>query len=364
MISAEEALARLDVPAPPVPRLFVDGVWYGGWTGLRIMTSLEHCSGAFNLDLTERWGGDFAPPVKAGLPCRVKLGEQIVVTGWIDSASRALSDFQHRVSITGRDATADLVDCAATVTQYTGQDLLAIATDQAEPYNVVVGLAPGANVGAPFARVAVEPGETVFDLLDRLARCRGLLLMPDQSGGLLLGVPSGEPSGCALVEGGNLLAIQVSDDWRDRYSEIIVRGQSAGSDERSGPQAAQIEARATDPDVAVSRTRRHIINAESADVDLQARADWEVRVRLAKSLSVGATVQGWEAAPGRLWRAGQSVRVRSTTMSLDEDLLIRGCTYTLDQGGTRCNLDLVPAAALDPGQPLPDPAPADAGAAP
>jgi len=325
-----------------IPRLLLGTSAYTGWTALRVHTSIEHCASAADLTVTERWPG--ADPARAtlrpGLRATLQLGTQTVLTGWIDAVSRDLGPTLRTIQLAVRDATGDLVDCSALVRQYTGQTLLQIATDQCGALDLAVAATPNTDLGGPFKRVASEPGQSVFEFLDQLARQRAVLLLPDGQGGLLLGRPGLTLSPTALVEGDNLLGMQAVADWRDRYSRIVVYGQSAGDDDWHGKQAAELRAETTDAAVADSRPRLLVVTAEQGETDLSARADWERRTRAGRALKARARVQGWEAVPGRLWRAGETVRVQAPGMGVSETLVIVGVHYSLDQGGTTTDLEL------------------------
>lgn len=337
------------VQAKP-PTLTVGTAVYEGWTALRVTASIERAAGAFTLEVTERGGlTGFGRELRQGQRAVVSLAGQVVITGWIDAISRDLQAGAHTVQASGRDATADLVDCAAKVEEYKGQTLLAIALDQVAafgPPTIPVALTEGMDAGAPFARVRVEPGQSVFEFLERLARHRGCLLMPDGRGGLLIGRAGRIQAAADIVQGQNLLGIRVTDDGRERFSEYEVRGQAAGSDRRHGAAAAHLKGLASDPEVA--RTRRKIIQAEDGEVDLDTRALWEQRVAYGRSLSARARVQGWEAKTGRLWQPGELVQVQAPAVEVDDLLLIVDCTYTLDGQGTVTEIGLTRPAAYDP----------------
>lgn len=329
----------------PEPLLLVAGTRYGGWTRIRVTVSIERAAGAFDIEVTERWPGGAAVPLRPGLACTLSLAGQDVLTGWIDRVSRDLGPTMRTVRISGRDRTGDLVDCCAEVKQYSGQGLLAIAQDQCRAYGVSV--TSNMDLGDSFKRVAVEPGERAFEFLEKLARQRGALLMADGKGGLLIGKPGGATAASALIEGQNLLGIRAEAEWLDRYSDYIVRGQSAGDDDWNGRQAAEEESSVQDSEVAASRYRPLIVMAEDGETDLSRRAQWERRVRYGRSVTASCLVQGWEAAPGRLWKAGERVSVEAPSMSLREELLIVQAAYGLDEQGTLTELSLTRPGAFE-----------------
>lgn len=335
--------------------LLVDDTAYAGWTALRATTSIEHAAGAFELEVTGRWGAGELPfnVLKPGVECTLKLAGQTVITGWIDALTREIDDRDCRVSLSGRDKTADLVDCSARVpSAYTDRTLDQIAEDQCRDYGITV-TTTGA-VGKPFKRVVVEPGESVFELLERLARQRGVLLLPDGAGGLIIGQVGTEQAPAPLVLGGNLLSLRYTADFRDRFSEYQGLGQSAGSDDWSGKQAAQVKASATDEAAGAGRRRLKIIVGETGETDLDARVKWERAVRYGRSLSLQARVHGW-AVDGQLWRQNTRVQVHAPQMGMDGAFLVTGVTYTLDnQSGTIAELDLSMPEAYTPEPPTPE----------
>lgn len=335
---------------PPVI-VTVDGTPYGAWTALDARCGIEYMASAFTVQATDRWALGELAPILPGQACALTIAGQTIITGHVDALTREIDARSRGVRVTGRDRTADLVDCSATGGPWLQQTLEAIAREVCAEYAVPVQT--HGDTGAPFERVAVEPGESIYELLERLARARGVLLMPDGAGGLVIGQPGRTEAPDALDLGTNLLSLIYTLDYSDRFGEYVVRGQSAGSDQRSGKDAAQVRALATDDGVAQHRLRRKIIVAEGNDSDLQARAEWERAVRNGRSLTARARVQGW-TVDGALWRAGQLVQI-TAGLGLDARLLISGVTYSLDPRGTVTELELTKPEAFTPEPPGKDP---------
>lgn len=347
------------MPDLATPKLTVSGTEWTGWTSLEADCAIDRMAGAFELCVTQ---GDPAKAdlltIQPGDRCALLLGTETIMTGWVDAVSPSIDDRRHEVRVRGRDATCDLVDCAAEKRPYSGRGLLEIAQEACAPFGGIT-VSANADLGAPFGKVVVEPGEKVFDLLERLARQRAVLLMTDGAGGLIVGRPGLEPAPCDLVlgPGGNLKSLEVEDDWTDRYSEYRIQGQSAGTDEFNGEEAAAGEGRAEDPEVGRSRKRVLIQSAEEGQTDLTARAQWEQRVRAGRSRTATAVVQGWSAAPGRVWRAGWKVTVKAPYpgFKTSEELLIVSVHYSLNDGGTVTRLTLTAPGAFEPELAYPDP---------
>lgn len=167
--------------------LSVDGTDWAGWTELEIARSVERVAGGFVLGLTERWSGQDKPrPIRPGLACTVAIDGEVLITGWIDDVEHRY-DHQARVlAVRGRDRTGDLFDCAAVHRPFEilGLKLDAIATRLCQPFNIPV--TAQVDVGRPFARFAIQPGESVWEAIERGCRQRAILPMPDGKGGLLL----------------------------------------------------------------------------------------------------------------------------------------------------------------------------------
>ncbi len=98
--------------------LSAGGQVYSGWTKVSITRSLENMAGSFDLELTYKWQGSddkykaFVEPIKQGQPCVVKIGNDTVITGYVDDWVPSYDENQVIIAVSGRDKTADLVDCS------------------------------------------------------------------------------------------------------------------------------------------------------------------------------------------------------------------------------------------------------------
>src|SRR3546814_9072431 len=77
--------------------------------------------------------------IRAGEACRVLLGGEVVINGWIDSVAPSFSVDNHAIRVTGRDRAADLVDCAAVHKpgSWSGRKLEQIATELVKPFGQI-----------------------------------------------------------------------------------------------------------------------------------------------------------------------------------------------------------------------------------
>ncbi|WP_282265919.1 phage baseplate assembly protein [Stenotrophomonas sp. PS02298] len=326
--------------------LNVNSTAYGGWKSINVRRSMEEISGSYSLGISELWPEQAEPrEIRTGDSASVVLDKVPLVTGYVDQVEPGYDAYSHGVTVSGRDATADLVDCAAEhgKGEWRNVRLDQIARDLATPYGTTVLVQT--ELGAAFPSFAIEPGESVFDCLERAARQRGVLLLSDGKGGLVLGMAgSGGTVATPLVEGENIRSCSASNDASQRFKTYIVKGQRAGSDQVNGAAASALRAVATDSGVKRARTLVIIAEDEGDLASLTKRAQWEATVRAARALTVRCEVAGWTHAGG-IWHPNSIVRFRSPTVRLDRDLLIREVELIADEQGKRTNLILTPQEA-------------------
>lgn len=321
-------------------RLVIDGKAYGGWTRLEVQRGIEQIAGGFVLQLTSRYpGADEPMQMCAGLACQIYLGSDLLITGYIDDFETDDTDTSSSVRVSGRDKTGDLVDSSAIYKtgQWRNVRLEQIVADIARPFGISVAVAPGTDTGEVFKRYALEEGEKAFDAIDRASRLRAVLVTSTPDGNLLLTTASDVSSGIQLVEGVNLKKFNSKHSWKERHSEITLKGQVPGDDQEYGAAAAHLKASATDQEI--DRYRPLVVIAEhgTSNKNLADRAAWEAKVRMGRGKRGGCTLVGWrtgkDGQEGPLWRENTLVHVTSPRMYLDMELLIVACSYQLTEQG-------------------------------
>lgn len=345
-------------PIDPV-KLCIDGTEWTYWTGLTITRQVDAIAGSFDLELVERWGdaqqGMEMVPLAAGLSCTVAIGDDQVIKGYIDKISPQFAANAHGIRVSGRDASADLVDCSAVNKpgQWKGLDAGQLAAELAKPFNVPVTVE--GDVGAPFESWKLEPGEKAFDSLDRALKQRELFACPDGKGGIvILKIGSRENEG-KLEQGVNVLSASLDADMTQRFSDYIVQGQQPGKDDRFGLAACAVTAETKDE--AVKRYRPMIIKAENS-VDAagaRQRAAWECSVRAGRAVTVRVTVQGFRQKgvgleqSGPLWQINAMTECKLPYLRLEQRLLTSKVTFKRSlSGGSTTELELRDPAAFKP----------------
>ncbi len=330
--------------------LQIDDRQFTGWKAISISTGIEQLAGQFELTCADRWALRGEPrPILPGKSCTVLLHGVPVITGAIDEASPAYGPNEHALRIRGRDATGDLVDCAASTDgqSWEGRNLVQIAADVAKPFGIPVRIE--GSPGAVFRKQAVSPGETAFEVLSRAARQRGFLLVSDSLGGLLITRAGGQRAVRSLRLGTDILDGSATYSHAERFSRYDVIGQdNEQAYDGAEALAQQVLASATDP--AIRRSRRTVIDVPDATDAGAARqlALWTAATRRARGERAELTVRGWldGATP---WAANTLVRIDDPWLGLAGDYLIASVAFSLDdQAGQITRLSVTPPAAFAP----------------
>ena len=328
--------------------LIISGRRLEGWTAATVTRALETVAGRFQITLSERDPGtEMRRAISPGEACVVELDGDRVLTGYVDSVSISYEAESHALTVVGRDATGDLVDCSAASQpgEWHDASLIEIASALTDPFGVPVRAE--VDIGAPFRRFRIEEAESVFEAIERACRFRGVLPLASGDGALILGAPTRARSAVRLERGVNILSASGESSWIDRHSEYTLLGQQPGSDALTGPEAAHVSAQASD--AGVTRHRPLTIVGEQAldTAEAQARIDWEASVRAARARSATITVQGWrETEGGALWAPGRLVRVTDDWLGLDRELLVSTTVQSISDGGTIARLTLYPSNAF------------------
>lgn len=330
--------------------LSVNGLDYRGWKKVSISAGIERQARDFRLGVTWSWPGQVQEiPVRQGDYCEVRIGADLVLTGWVFGTPISYDAHSVERSVSGRSRTADLVDCSAVNKpgQWRGQSVQKIVQALAEPYGVRV-LSEVAET-TKLADHSIEPGETAFESIDRLLTLSRLLSTDDARGRVVIIMPGSAGRAVDRLElGQNLLTGSAELDFSGVFSEYRVTGQRSGTDTDYGEKASEVKAEVTDP--RASR-RRVLLIHESGQMTpelAQARANWERGSRMGKALTLRYKIQGWRQSTGALWVPNMIVRVVDPLIGIDRDMLISEIEYVLDDGGTVANIVVGPPDGFDP----------------
>ena len=300
-----------------------------GWKSVRIRRAMDEVASSFDLSLTDRWSADSEPvPLDTFEPVTVSIKGERVITGYVDAPSPSYDENTWTIDVSGRSRTGQLVDCSAVYGSggLAGVTVADVARALAEPFGI--GVVTDEDVGAVFASVQIEPGETVSEVVDRLARQRRLWVSDTVDGNLRFLRRSGAvqdtligPSNGSSNEV-NILSADGAFDGQEQFSEYTVKGQTIGSDLWTGEVSAAAVGKATDASVPLHRPLVILSETQGADAALRERAVYEAALRRGRARTVTYRVAGWSRGDRALWEVGKMVAVRDDRLRIDANLLV------------------------------------------
>lgn len=329
--------------------LRTDGRLFTGWTSVSVTRSIESVAGYFELGVNVPPGTDLSG-LAPGKEFTLEIDGQIVCTGYIDSRRRQMTADSMKITVAGRDKTADLIDCAAVYSggQWKNRTLEQIARDLCAPYGVTVRWElSDKESSAAFPGFTLDHSETVYEALVRASRARGVLMTSNAAGELVFSRAASTATD-ELVLGENLLTLDFEEDFRDRFSEYTVKGYArtngAEGDDIDAKSIVSRKGTATDSDVTRYRPMIIIADSKITAKDAQARALREQRRRLAKSITFEAEIDGWTRKDGQLWMPNLLVTIDASKYAIKTtELLVSKVNLILnDQDGLKTRVSLSP----------------------
>jgi prophage tail gpP-like protein len=323
--------------------LSVGGQIYTGWTEITIDSSMRAPAAAFSLSARDpAW--QLIPNAAAVL----KDDGEAVVTGYIDRIEMSVDAGGWGKDIQGRSLAGDLVDCAAVHSPdyWRGTTLGALARIICAPFGVPVHV----DVDGPVVQaVKLKPDETAADALQRFAKIAGRVVMPHADGGIVITTAAKAPVGRWLSEGLNVIGASGVIDYSQRFSEYRIRAQAPAADDDEGDVEAEVKLEGVAKDARVARYRpwRQTSPDSGSLAQVTDRANWEAKVRAAKSAAVEVTVNGWRQ-DGALWAPNTLVEVELPSLRLTGRMLIEAVSLTLRGDARRAQLSLVSPDAYSP----------------
>lgn len=363
-----------------------------------ITRDLEEISGSFRVECLDMgrmeaarpawWRfGVMRGPVQPGERVVLALDGEVVLVGWLDRVEVNYGPDKVSMMLIGRDVTGDLVDCAAAPdgpAEYLNLTLTDLCARICAPYGITV--TADVDVGAPFPKFGIEPGETAMSAIEKACRQRAVLAVGDGVGGLLLTRGGTGKAPEPLIFGGNVATMDATFDHAARFSDYICKGQGARAsgppamDRTASPLTAAAPERRPTPtspagnrpavvmtgrvqDPAVTRYRPTVLMAktQSGGASVQEQADWKMRTARAQSEHLRVTVDGWRGGgdygmtedgrptgeDARLWRINERALVDDPLSGASAELLVAGLTWRYSKEGARTELRLCGCDAFD-----------------
>lgn len=363
--------------------LRIAGREYREWTSATVDRDMDDFSGSFTFELRDsvRAGAalNYATPgdayrLRPGPRVDILVAGQIVLVGYIEKVDPQIDAGAASVSISGRDVTGDMIDCAAMTSgasEFFNVKLEDAAGRVASAYGI--GVRSEVDTGAPFSRYSLDIAESAFSAVEKGARQRNVLIMSDGIGNIVITRGGKGRAPGSLTLPGNVVSASGSFSHEGRHSETIVRGQSEriaksrdsvameletaprnlGSRQASGGSATDRERKGTAAigraqDLEISRYRPivHLARSKADQQSASDEAEYRMRQARGESETFSYTVHGFGVG-GRLWRVNELVSVDDSFLGVHRDMLISRVSYREDESGSFTDLTVKSPEAMD-----------------
>ena len=363
--------------------LLIDGQIFDYWTRVSITRDMSEISASFEVELRDgarnlqSWPYASATgpgsPFAICQPITVLIDNEPVLIGYVDEVHPKSGENGLSVTLSGRDKTGDLVDCAASIkgpTEFKGLTLDKIAEKICEPFGISVRAE--ADVGDPFDKFSIDVGETAMSAIEKGARQRALLVMSDGIGALILTQSGKTRAPGDLRFPGNIIESSGAFSAKERFSDYYVKGQisnggakkrgKAGLDVTAQPLGADEPLPQPDPkresksvssmghakDEEITRYRPSVsqVRTQAKQKDAQTQAEWQARTAKSKGEKLEYKIFDWRIN-GMLWRPNQLCFVDDSYQDINRDMLIDGVTFTYSNDETGTSLRLTGPYAYD-----------------
>lgn len=306
-----------------VVSLLIGGQVHSTWESYEIDSDLIIAADAWQMRMGST-DGKLPSSVVAGAPVQVKIGNDLVMTGRVDTIEQGIVKGQRQYQLCGRDSAAQLVDCSAPIFVRKFSTLPEIVAAIVRPLGITK-IRIDAQSTSTREKINVEPGDTAWEVLRNSAEANGLWPWFEPDGTLVVGGPDYTSEPVAVLTANtdicNVESIRRLDSIANRYSDITVLGQTHSTKRESGKHAMKGVAR----DTGITWPRPKIIVDHETDTTQLCidRANKLMGDSRLKGFGISIMVKGHridapgEPGDGLLWTPGQRVRVVCDYLNLN-----------------------------------------------
>lgn len=299
--------------------IVIGGRTHSAWSRYEVDSDLMTAADAWSVSLARE---DVQVPtnVKEATAAEIRVGGQVVMTGYIDARAQGVRRGQQSLELRGRDAACLLLDCSAPIWSAQELTLDQVVAKIVRPLGITK-IRIDADRTLTRDRVAVEPGESGWEALRRAAEANGLWPWFDPDGTLVVGGPdySTAPVDTLVMRrdgvGNNIVEAMEQSCLAERFSEVTVLGQAHGTDARVGRNA--IRGTAKDSGIGIYRPRILVDHEAVNETIATARARKVLSDARVRGYELSVTLMGHRTAGGVLWQPGQRVRCVVEDLGVD-----------------------------------------------
>jgi prophage tail gpP-like protein len=330
-------------------RLLVGGHVHDEWESYRIDSDLLSPADDWSMTVSAAAGQNLPDFVFEGAPISLRLGDDELLSGLIDSIDESVDKHSVSAELYGRDRASLLLDCSAPMLSLQLATLEQIVGKAVQPLGIKK-VEYRAKPAAPRQKVHTEPGQNVWEWLQAACEANQVWPWMAADGTLVIGRPDyTTPPVADLIlrrdgAGNNVLRLQRTRSLHQSYSQITVLGQSAGEGEVGHH---NIKGTATDDTVPLYRPLTVVDgNCESTELAVHRATKLMADSKMQREQLV-ASVEGHRvtttAGPGKPWAPGMRVNVLSEPHGIAAVYFIIRRTFTRSRAaGAGTELHLIP----------------------
>lgn len=310
-----------------------------GWTGLQIIRGIDQAADAFSFsfpwEATDENRTRFVA-YKTSL-IEIKYDSEVIVSGIAEKYEPSVSQNGIVMTINGRSRSGVTLDISAGPPFEIAGSFNAISS-------IISPIPVSASPDISDLTAQIEPGQSVWDVLSRIASAHNLYAFPQADGSLVFRRLRGGSPVAHIREGITpVIAIDTSMDLTRRYHRYIAIRTADGETQR-----------AEALDNGVDKVLRDgLIVEPQQEADVTEAAKFQRARGIMESFTCSLSLAGW-TVNGALWRPGMTVLITypSAMIYNDSTLMVRRATMQLDeQGGAVTQLDLTFPEVFAGGQP-------------
>ena len=326
--------------------LKINDTLYGGWKSLQVDLSMDQMAGAFGFSMTDLFPGHLDKwQIKMGDECKIVLNNYVLITGYVDQINIGYDDTSHNIQISGRDKTADLVDCSfvSDKNEWKSLTVASIIKKLCSPFGIIVIIDKSVIVEANKKEKTFKTneGQTVSEAIIGLCQNKAILPLTFGDGKLTLTRAGIMKAKDALVLGQNIKNGNLNQSDMDRFSNYIVKSQGSGNDNLSLSDYTHTTGGFEDK--VMTRYRPLVILSDKKVDDKGAKdlAKWEAGNRAGKSRGLNYGVQGWVQSDGTPWQINRIVEIKDNFLNIKQKFLISRLSFSLSEAGRMTSITLV-----------------------
>lgn len=328
----------------------IKGVSYTGWSAIEVSQSLDQMCGTFGFTVSDRHTSNPGEwDIKIGDYCEVEVNSKIIASGYLEEPVIQYDATSHSVQFSGRDITAELVDCSYVDdtgnnrNEWKGQTLRRLVSTLCDPFgiSVDVDLSILTEAETVISEMTTNEGDGVAELIKKVCDHKALLPISYGDGRLTLTRAGSKKATDSLELGKNIKACNFTCSDRERYNKYIAKGSSAEDEFKGLVSITSAFGEYIDGGIRRYRPLVILVDGDSTKDKCQNIAKFQASRRAGASRSVQYTIQGWTQSDGTPWSLNSMVRVKDHYCRINDTRLISALHFTKNStGGETTNITL------------------------